>query len=403
MDLAAFHALRAPAGAALLDRITATGPLTDATALRLGTKLRGEHPADLVAAAITQARLRERGAAKFGAAAASMWFTSDGLEQATHPAVAAHRAARLACHLASGAALVDLCCGIGSDLAAAAQVGLRATGVELDPLTAAMAAANLGNAAAVIQADAQTHDTGGAAVFVDPARRGSRGRVFDPAAYTPPFPFVTDLLGSGRPAAAKVAPGIPHGLVPAGVEAEWVSLRGEVKEAALYSPALSDSTVRRATLLPGGHTLHANVEESARPGAPLGPVGRWLHEPDGAVIRAHLIDGVAAEIDGRLVDPSIAYLTTDHPVATPFARSYEVHDVLPFDTRRLRTMLRARGVGRLTVKKRGADIDPDRLRRDLLRGATGDAEATLVITRVAGAHSALLVTPMPGNSQFQRD
>jgi hypothetical protein len=233
-------------------------------------------------------------------------------------------------------------------------------------------------------------------VFVDPARRGSRGRVFDPAAYTPPFSFVTDLLSSGRPAAAKVAPGIPHGLVPAGVEAEWVSLYGEVKEAALYSSALSDGTVRRATLLPGGHTLDSHLEESARPRAPVGPLGRWLHEPDGAVIRAHLIDALVEAEAGRLLDPTIAYLSTDHPVSSPFVRSYEVLEALPFHTRTLRAVLQQRRVGRLTVKKRGADVDPDRLRHELLRGAKGTEEATVVITRLAGAHIALLVTPVSG-------
>jgi hypothetical protein len=249
-------------------------------------------------------------------------------------------------------------------------------------------------------AAAQTHDVGGAAVFVDPARRGSRGRVFDPAAYSPPWSFVLDLLAAGGPAAAKVAPGIPHGLVPVGVEAEWVSLRGEVKEAALYSPALSDGTLRRATLLPGGHSLQATAID--RPGPRVGPLGRWLHEPDGAVIRAHLVDTLAERIDARLLDASIAYLTTDAPARTPFARSYEVLDVLPFDPRRLRAALRARGVGRLTVKKRGADVEPDRLRRDLLRGATGTAKATLVITRVNAAHTALLVNPAGENSHFPR-
>jgi hypothetical protein len=391
MDLATFRALRSPAGAALLNRITATGPTDDAAALTLGTKLRREHPADLVAAAITQARLRQRGAKKFGPAAADMWFTPDGLEQATHPDVAAHRTDRLIHRLGAGAAWVDLCCGIGSDLLAASAAGLRATGVELDPLTAAVAAANLGERAPVHTADALGYPRGDAAVFVDPARRGSRGRVFDPAAYTPPWSFVVELLGADRPAAAKVAPGIPHGLVPPDTEAEWVSWHGEVKEAALYSPALSDGTRRRATLLPGGHTLHRTGEEAA---APVGPLGRWLLEPDGAVIRAHLIDVLAAQLDAQLLDASIAYLTTRHPARTAFASSYEILEVLPFDVRTLRTVLRNRGVGRLTVKKRGADVDPERLRRDLLRGATGSAPATLVITRVAGAHTALLVDPM---------
>jgi hypothetical protein len=391
MDPATFRALRAPTGAALLDRITATGPIDDAAALRLGSTLRREHPADLVAAAITQARLRQRAAAKFGAAAAGLWFTPDGLEQATQPGVAAHRAARLVHRLGPDATWIDLCCGIGSDLLAASAAGLRATGVELDPLTAAVAAANLGDRAIVHNADATDYPRGAAAVFIDPARRGSGGRVFDPAAYTPPWSFVLELLGAARPAAAKVAPGIPHGLVPVGVEAEWVSWHGEVKEAALYSPALSDGTRRRATLLPGGHTLQRSDDESP---APVGPLGRWLHEPDGAVIRAHLIDLLAARLDARLLDASIAYLTTHHPVRTPFARSYEILEVLPFEVRTLRTALRDRGVGTLTVKKRGADVDPERLRRELLRGASGSAPGTLVITRVAGRHTALLVDPL---------
>jgi THUMP domain-like len=393
MDLAAFAALRSPAGAALLNAVAAAGPLDDAAALTVGSRLRREHPPDLVAAAITQIRLRARGAAKFGPAAARLWFTPEGLEQATDPTVAAHRAARLARLLPPGADWLDLCCGIGSDLLAATAVGLRATGLDTDPVTAAVAAANLDGAAQVVCADAQTHDRGEAAVFVDPARRGSRGRVFDPAGYSPPWSFVLDLLAAGRAAAAKVAPGIPHALVPPDVEAEWVSLRGAVKEAALYSPALSDGTVRRATLLPGGHTLTATATQ--RPAVAVGPLGRWLHEPDGAVIRAHLVDAVAERIDARLLHPAIAYLTTDSPAVTPFTRSYEVLDVLPFDPRRLRAALRERGVGRLTVKKRGADVEPDRLRRDLLRGATGDAEATLVITRVGAGHSAVLVHPRP--------
>ena len=52
-------------------------------------------PPERLAVALTQADLRERAVAKFGELAASMYFTPDGLEQATRLSVASHRAARL--------------------------------------------------------------------------------------------------------------------------------------------------------------------------------------------------------------------------------------------------------------------------------------------------------------------
>lgn len=399
MDLAGFTALRSPLGAALLSELAAAGPIDDDVALRLGTRLRRDHPADLVAGALTQARLRERAAARFGPAAADLWFTPTGLEQATAPAVAAHRATRLAATLGRDARVLDLCCGIGSDLLAMAAAGLRAEGVDADPLTAAVAAANLEGRARVRVGDAAAQPlTGLDAVFVDPARRTTRGRVFDPAAYSPPWSFVCALLdgSAGVPgAAAKVAPGIPHDLVPAGVEAEWVSLRGEVKEAALFAGTLATGGAvrRRATLLPGGHTLTSSVRDTEENPPPVGAPGRWLYEPDGAVIRAHLVGAVAEAVDGRLLDPTIAYVTADALVRTPFATAYEVTDVLPFSLAPLRALLRERGVGILTIKKRGSPIVPEQLRKDLLRGRTGTAEATVVITRRAGAPTALVVRP----------
>lgn len=399
VDLDALAWLRSPAGAAVLAELAAAGPIDDAAALRLGTRLRRDHSPAHAAAAVTQARLRQRAVAKFGVDAAHLWFTPAGLEQATHPAVAAHRAARLATALGPGATALDLCCGIGSDLLALRAAGFTLAGRDLDPVTAAVAAANLTPGrdmpwCEVTVGDARDADlTGTDLAFVDPARRSARGRVFDPDAYSPPWSFVADLLT--RPAAvAKVAPGIPHELPADGVGIEWVSWRGEVKEAALYSPGLSDGMRRRATLLPGGHTLAAAGPDHDEIPAPVGEPGRWLYEPDGAVIRAHLVGAVAEAVDGRLLDPTIAYVTADTLVPTPFATAYEVTDVLPFQVPKLRALLRERGVGVVVVKKRGSGVVPEQLRRELLRGARGSAEATVVVTRHQGSHLALVVQPV---------
>lgn len=357
--------------------------------LKAGETLRRTTGAERAAAAMTQATLREHARAKFGAAAARMYFTRDGLEQATRLKVSEHRAARLAA--AAPTSVLDLGCGIGGDLIALAHAGLTVAGVDVDPLRVEIARANLaalGLDGAVMEADGTTLDLSPfGVVFADPGRRTARGRTFDVESYQPPWSFVLGLLD--RAACVKVAPGIPHALVPDGVEAEWVSVDGEVKEAALWSTYLATAR-RRATVI-GTHGL-ASLTDEDDPGAPTRALGRYLFEPDGAVIRAGLVTAVADRIGGGLLDEHIAYVTTDRAAPTPFARGYEVLETLPFQEKQLKAALRERGVGRLTIKKRGVDVVPEQLRRQL--DLQGDAEATVVLTRVAGVGAALLVRPL---------
>ena len=305
MDLDAFRWLLTDDGQALLARAEELDP---ADPLRAQTALRRHAGAEHAAAALTQAGLRRRAVAKFGDLAARLYFTPDGLEQATRLAVARHRAARLRAF--DALSLVDLGCGIGGDLLAAAETGIVSVGVDLDPVRVAVAGANLaalGLDGVVSVVDATTIDTSPFDVaYADPARRSARGRSFDVDDWTPPWSFVESLLA--RDSCVKVAPGIPHDLVPEGVEAEWVSDHGEVKEAALWSGRLA-TTRRRATVIGDGGL--ATLTDEDDPGAGVRPVGRYLYEPDGAVIRAGLVTAVAAACDGGLLDEHIAYVTTD--------------------------------------------------------------------------------------------
>ena len=384
MDLDAFRWLLTDDGQQLLAAAVAAGDDSLATQTRLR---RTAEPAQ-VAAAITQATLRIKGRDKFGEHADRMYFTPDGLEQATRSRVAEHRAARLVA--SSAHTLIDLGCGIGGDLIAAARAGLVCAGVDLDPVRVEVARANLaalGLPGAVEVADATTIDPSPFDVaFADPARRGARGRTFDADDWTPPWSFVERLLA--RDACVKVAPGIPHDLVPHGVEAEWVSDHGEVKEAALWSGRLA-TTARRATVIAA--TGLATLTDEDDPGGEVRAVGEYLYEPDGAVIRAGLVTAVAAGVGGGLVDEHIAYVTSDESFRTPFARGYRVVAELPYREKQLRAALRERGIGRLTIKKRGVDIVPEQLRKRL--DLHGEDEATIVLTRVAGAGVALLVAP----------
>ncbi|MHA7961433.1 class I SAM-dependent methyltransferase, partial [Streptomyces sp. L500] len=359
--------------------------------LATATRLRRDHPADLVSAALGQARLRQRAVAKFGAEDAyRMFFTPNGVEQATRATVAAYRAQRFS---ALGVRrLADLCCGIGGDAIALARAGIEVLAVDRDPLTCEVARANaaaLGLAelievrcADVTEIDTSSYD----AVFVDPARRGGRGRIFDPEAYSPPLSWAVEAARRAPHAALKIAPGVPHEAIPEDAEAEWISDGGDVKEAVLWFG--TDPAARRATLLPGG----ASLVGRGLPDPAVRPVGRYLYEPDGAVIRAHLVAEAAAELgDGGLIDETIAYVTSDELRDSAYAAAYEITDVLPFNLKKLKAIVRERGIGVAVIKKRGSAVEPEELRKKLkLAGANS---CVIVLTRVAGAPAMLLGQP----------
>ncbi|WP_369196005.1 THUMP-like domain-containing protein [Streptomyces djakartensis] len=390
--------LLTPEGRALLDEVRDTDPAQE---LAVATRLRREHPAELVSAALGQARLRQRAAVKFGAEdARRMFFTPNGVEQSTRASVAAYRAGRMAALGVTSVA--DLCCGIGGDAIALARAGIRVLAVDRDPLTAAAARANaealgLADLIEVREADVTDVDTTGYdAVFADPARRGGRGRIFDPEAYSPPLSWAVSAARRAPHAALKVAPGIPHEAVPQDAEAEWISDGGDVKEAVLWFAAghgsvpatsLPGPGAVRATLLPGPRSLLSR----GLPDPEVRPPGRYLYEPDGAVIRAHLVAEVADEVGGGLLDATIAYVTADTLRPTPYATAYEITDHLPFNVKRLKALLRERQVGTLTVKKRGSAVEPEELRRKVK--PQGPHAATVFLTRVAGAPAMLVGHP----------
>jgi THUMP domain-like/RNA cap guanine-N2 methyltransferase len=379
--LAALEALLAPAGRELLAALPA-GPLSPQEALRLGSELRRRWPASLVASALTLHELRVAARAKFTRAGA-MWFTREGLEQASSERMAALHARRFA----GAGAIADLCTGIGGDLVALAR-GRELLAVDLDPVHLRMAMENAavhGVAAGVTGrvADARTVGLSGmAGVFVDPARRAG-GRRLPAAASMPPLAWCLGLAGQVEAVGVKAAPGLPLDQVPAGWEVEFVAEGRELKEAALWSPALA-GTPRRATMLPGGESL------SPVPGAgvAVAPPGGWLLDPSPAVTRAGLVEDLARTVGGWKIDERVGFVSTAARIGTPFARTLRVAASLPWNLKRLRAVLRERGVGAVEVRKRGSAVDVDELHRRLR--LSGNASAVVVLTRVAGQPWALV-------------
>jgi SAM-dependent methyltransferase len=359
-------------------------------------RLRAEVGPEHAGPAWELARLRARARPVFGADADVLFLTADALEQAGRPELAARRAARL---MAGGTTRVaDLGCAAGTDTVALARAAASVVAVDRDPVARELTAANvhaLGVADRVEVLDADVVDlvaaadgnvAGCGAATLDPARRAGGRRQLDPDRWSPPWSTVTSLLDRVPASVVKVAPGLDHDRVPDGVEAEWVSVGGSIVEALLWGRPLS-ATWRRATLVRDG-VVHEMTADADPGPAEVAPVRGWLHEPDPAVIRSGLVSLAAADLGATLLDPTIAYLTSDAAADSPWVSSYRVDAVLPFNLKKLKALLRSRGVGRVVVKKRGSPIEPETLARRL-RGP-GSGSAVVVVTRVAGAPTVLV-------------
>ncbi len=391
MDLAELTALLTPDGLRLVDELGAIDSADDVA--RAVSRLRAAgHSPDLVSAAVGQARLRTRARAKFGEFAGRMLFTRAGLEQATRLEVAARHAGRF--RDAGIRRVADLGCGIGGDALAFAGIGLDVLAVDVDEVTAALAAYNLapfGDAATVRHGRAEDADlTGVDAVWLDPARRtaghSETSRV-GAGDWSPPLDWVFGLAGR-LPAGIKLGPAFDRTLIPADAEAQWISVDGSTIELVVWTGALARAGVRRAALvIRGGAAAELTAAEDAED-APARPLGAYLHEPEGAIIRARLIGEVARTLGAGMLDEKIAYLTSDEQASSPFVQSFRVREQLPNDLKALGRALRERGIGTLEIKKRGVDLDPAVLRTKLkLRGSE---RATLFVTRVGDARVTLL-------------
>ncbi|MFN2160789.1 MAG: THUMP-like domain-containing protein, partial [Candidatus Promineifilaceae bacterium] len=187
-------------------------------------------------------------------------------------------------------------------------------------------------------------------------------------------------------AAVKISPGINYAEIPPDVDVEFISVNGDVKECVFWYGDLRRRVDRQATLLPEEHTLTS----AAHAGAELPPrePGAYLYEPDGAVIRAHLVQNLARQIGAAPIEATIAYLTSDEPLETPFARRFALEDWFPFQLKRLRQYLRERKIGRVTIKKRGSPLDPDILQRQLR--LQGDEERIIFLTYVLDTAAVLI-------------
>lgn len=407
MDLRSLDALFSPSGQAVLESAQALQP-READYLAHFQSLCKQYPAELVRPALESAILRREAVAKYPAAlAARMYLTREALEQATSYEVSTYRAERYLNRL-NPAQLIDLGCSIGGDTLALAEVA-PTLGIDRDPLRLRMAYANIEAFSRLpelvrnlqpvdfMQADLLSPlpitSPASTALFFDPARRTDQRRISSVDNYQPPLSIIRKWLSQFPALGVKLSPGVDLAeLSEYQAEIEFISLQGELKECVLWFGPLRNA-VRRATLLPSrAQMMLEDTTSASETPARLSPPQSFLYEPDPAILRAGLVRHLAEQINATQLDPDIAYLTSRDLTPTPFARCWEIEAWFPFQLKRLRTYLRQRGIGHVTVKKRGSPLEPEALIHDLR--LEGELERVLVLTHLNGEPIVLICSAL---------
>jgi SAM-dependent methyltransferase len=379
--LALLDFLQTPAAAAALAELAEQTDL-EAGTLRLITGLRRTFAPEEAAALLETARLRRKADAKFGALAQQMFFTADALEQSSHPLVTRF------CRQVSQPAVLDYCCGIGTDSIAFALQGMDVTGVDADPVRVAMARLNSAAAGAdarFVVGDVREPVATPAAIFFDPGRRENGRRVFHVEQYSPPLSALKQW--QSPEILVKLAPGVDLAeLRDYRGDITFVSVDGELKEALLRLSAGGRGAAGAVVIQ--GQIAYRYHPDDLRPVVPVADPQAFLVEPDAAIMRAGLVQDVAARMGGCLLDETIAYFTTPSLPVDPAVRAWRVVDWMPFQLKKLRQYLRERRIGHVTVKKRGSAITPESLLPQLK--LAGDNSCVLALTRLRGAQVVII-------------
>jgi hypothetical protein len=346
--------------------------------LGLQKQLRAEFPSDVVRAALTLVDLRRKAAGRFSRAD-QMWFDPTGLEQATAEPVALHKAKRFT------GRVHDFCCGIGSDMIAMARSGCQVTGVDLDPATCLRAEWNaecyeVVEQVSVVAADVLHYPAQSGLLHVDPDRRPGPGRrVLKVEECVPGLGDLLHMMRAFSGGAIKLSPASNFGGKFPGCEVELISLQGECKEATIWFGDLRGESEFRATVLPAGETLAADPLSAW---TNVGPLGRWLYDPDPSIVRAGLVDVLAERLGLHRLDDAEEYLTGDELVESPFVAPFEVVEDLPNNPKEIRRAVRQGDYGQAEIKCRHVPVKAEEIRRKL--PLNGSKPVSLIYTRQGG-------------------
>ncbi len=295
----------------------------------------------------------------------------------------------------------DLCCGMGGDSFFLSEKA-KVRGYDLAPERVAMYRFNtkaMGIERTAEIADVRTVENRGEYFTIDSARRerlGDNQRNFSELA--PAFSEILEIARHYRGGIAKLPPGYPTGEFPPGAEIAYLGSRNDCRECLVFfgEMARHPGKVRAVAIgesdEPYEWLSEAPLSEISE--LPTGPLGNFLAEPIPVLVRSHLFSTIARKISptASLISPGIAYVTSASPLDAPAFRNYRVLGSVPLSTSKVKALLKAHDIGKLTLKKRGVEIVPEAEIRRL--SPKGSREGVLFYTRTNGDKAAILAVPV---------
>ena len=354
-------------------------------------KLRQSFPEDQVRFLADQAKLRKLASSRFPLAP-DMLFTTKGLQQTTDAAIAKYKAELLVRLAPQTQHAIDLCCGMGGDLQAMAHQ-FNVIGIDLDPLLCQVAKHN-----ASIQSNHSVSTQNIAAenfnldtdwIHIDPDRRSDGVRHTDIQAFTPPLSTLDELIQR----VGKSIHGISIKLAPATQVPDhwidqchlmWIQSRNECRQQlAVFTPKTQNSHKRSAISVQSDgqaawefHALEHDTSESADIPLHQGPIDT-IFEPKPALLAANLAPTWAAKHNLTYIHSGVSYFSAQKPNPIPGGNGYRIVQQPSFDLKQLRQWIKQHDIGRLEIKKRGIDLTPEQLRKQLK--PKGKQAITLII------------------------
>ncbi len=371
------------------DRLRAMAQEADPADVGAVARLRKKHDASIVHAALHLAEAWRKLERKWAGPPGASELVADpeGAEMASGSLAAQHKATRFAgAH--PGERVWDLCCGIGADAIALARAGMDVVAVDRDPLRAWMAGRNAGCAVRTDDVESLLDEEPIGLFHLDPSRRDETGRRIRYADLTPGPAFI-ERLCDGRTGAVKLPPGIDPGEAPEG-ELEYISERGRMTQAVLWTGDLASSAVRATMLRVGEPAASIAGEPDGDHACPWAEVedSAWVHAADPCAERAGLLHELCAQTGLGLAHPGTGLLCgdapSDHPMLTPF----RVRAVMPWRREKVRDWLRGHDGGLVEIKTRGKAADTDAEQKSL-RG-DGATAFTVFVLRFGQAVRAIV-------------
>ncbi len=330
--------------------------------------------------AFSQWELRERAKARFEQAS-EMLFTREGLEQASHPAIARYRASRFP----EGQWVADLTCSIGSDLIALAERG-PTLGTDIDSERLNCASHNLsvcGVSAQISQADCLSFPWDFEFAIADPSRRVDGRRKANIDDFEPNPDKLAERMLDLQLGCLKLTPMLSDSeLEGFGGQLEFLSFGGECREASVWLGRHVEAS-RKAIHIESGEALEAS--ESSDSDA----ASEFLFEADPAAIRGHCLGTLCNQFGIWKLGDSNGYLTGPKAIESVWLAGYRVLSDCKADDKALRLKLRELAATIDAVKSRVKGIEPELVRKKLQ--IEGNRGVILVAFPVGKSHRWLIV------------